>query len=379
MTSTLPSASASTSARAEASSDVSVQLIGLTREFPGSDTPAVAGIDLDIRRGEFFSLIGPSGCGKTTTLRMLAGLELPSSGQILLDGRDVAAVPAYRRNVHTVFQNYALFPHLDVAGNVGFGLREKKGMPKAVIADKVDRMLDLVGLTGRGGLKPSALSGGMQQRVALARALVLDPAVLLLDEPLGALDLKLRRQMQELLKEVQREVGITFVYVTHDQEEAFSMSDRVGIMSGGHLAQVAAPREAYHHPATPFVATFVGSSNLIPGVVTGVAGSHLHVNTALLGDVTIPGVETLAAGDEARVLIRPEFLEVASGGAEGIAATVTGTTFLGNHLRVNAVSADATVLKADLFGSQAYLDLAAGDVVRLRAAERDLWAVPATD
>jgi spermidine/putrescine transport system ATP-binding protein len=375
MTTTLPSPSLSTATSADAA--LSVELVGLSREFPGSDAPAVAGVDLGIRRGEFFSLIGPSGCGKTTTLRMLAGLELPTAGQILLDGVDVASVPAYRRNVHTVFQNYALFPHLDVAGNVAFGLREKKRMPKKVIADKVDRMLELVGLSGRGHLKPAALSGGMQQRVALARALVLDPAVLLLDEPLGALDLKLRRQMQELLKQVQREVGITFVYVTHDQEEAFSMSDRVGIMSGGRLVQVAPPREAYHHPAAEFVATFVGSSNLISGTVTSADAGVLTVSSDVLGTMRVPGVESLASGDSARLLVRPEFLQLTPGASgDGVEASVTGTTFLGNHLRVNAVTGDGTALKADLFGADAYLDLAPGDRVRLRVAERDVWALP---
>jgi spermidine/putrescine transport system ATP-binding protein len=354
----------------------SVRLVALSREFPGSSTPAVAGIDLDIREGEFFSLIGPSGCGKTTTLRMLAGLELPTSGQILLDGSDVASVPAHRRDVHTVFQNYALFPHLDVAANVAFGLREKRAVDARSIPGRVAAMLRLVGLEGREHLRPTALSGGMQQRVALARALVLEPRVLLLDEPLGALDLKLRRQMQELLKSIQREVGITFVYVTHDQEEAFSMSDRVGIMSGGHLVQVDAPRTCYHRPATTFVATFLGSSNLLPGVVRQARGDELVVDTDVFGTVSIAGA-ALRPGDRTAVLVRPEFLRVgAAPGDEGVDAVVTGAVFLGNHLRVT-LDAAGTALKADLFGEDALLDLEPGSRVRVRAATRDMWALPA--
>ena len=358
--------------------EMSVQLRGLTRHFPGAERPAVDTIDLDIRTGEFFSLIGPSGCGKTTTLRMLAGLEMPDHGEILLGGNDVAQVPAYQRDVHTVFQNYALFPHLDVAGNIAFGLKEKRFSRKEM-QDRVNRMLDLVGLSGRGEAKPAALSGGMQQRVALARALVLDPQVLLLDEPLGALDLKLRRQMQELLKEVQRKVGITFVYVTHDQEEAFSMSDRVGVMNAGKLVQVAAPRECYRAPGSEFVATFVGSSNLIEGRVVAANQRSATVETGLLGTVTVPSVDSLAVGDAVKILARPENIVLEGGeNGSGIPARVTGDIFLGSHARVTVEPENGgSPLLVDVYGSDAAIDLARGDAVRVRMREDDLWAMPA--
>lgn len=360
--------------------EISVQLRGLTRQFPRADRPAVDGIDLDIRSGEFFSLIGPSGCGKTTTLRMLAGLDMPDGGEILLDGEDVAQVPAYRRNVHTVFQNYALFPHLSVSANVAFGLKEKR-MSRGEIEERVARMLELVGLGGHGDARPTSLSGGMQQRVALARALVLDPQVLLLDEPLGALDLKLRRQMQGLLKDVQQKVGITFVYVTHDQEEAFSMSDRVGVMNAGTLAQVAAPRECYRHPESEFVATFVGSSNLIPGRVVANSAAGVTVDTSLLGTVTVAGIPSLTAGDDVKVLSRPEMIRLEHGETgDGVRARVTGDTFLGSHARVTVEpEGDHDELLIDVFGSDAAIDLARGDLVRVRMREADLWAMPAAD
>ena len=235
-----------------------VALEKLERHY--GELTAVAGIDLEIADGEFFSLIGPSGCGKTTTLRIVAGLETPSSGKVSVRGQDVTNVPAFKRPVNTVFQHYALFPHLNVYDNVAFGLRERH-VSRGEIKTKVADILELVGLTGREQARPKQLSGGQQQRVALARSLVLEPAVLLLDEPLGALDLKLRKQMQMVLKQIQREVGITFVYVTHDQEEAFSMSDRVAIMNRGKIEQIGDPVETYRRPRTLFVADFVGASN----------------------------------------------------------------------------------------------------------------------
>jgi spermidine/putrescine transport system ATP-binding protein len=225
---------------------------------------AVNGLDLSIRQGEFFSLLGPSGCGKTTTLRMVAGFDQPSEGRIFLEGEPVDEVPPYHRNVNTVFQSYALFEHLSVSENVAFGLKRRK-VGSDEIRERVKDALELVQLTGREGSKPRELSGGQKQRVALARALVNRPAVLLLDEPLGALDLKLRKQMQVELKGIQREVGITFLYVTHDQEEALAMSDRIAVMDAGEVQQCGTPEEVYERPRGPFVAGFIGISNLLPG------------------------------------------------------------------------------------------------------------------
>src|ERR671927_518374 len=237
-----------------------IQLEELTKAF--GEHVAVAGIDLDMPAGEFFTLLGPSGCGKTTTLRMIAGFEQPTSGRILLDGSDVARVPPHRRNVNTVFQSYALFPHLDVTKNVAFGLKYQK-LDKRERARRVAEALELVNLTEFAHRKADQLSGGQQQRVALARALVLRPQVLLLDEPLGALDAKLRKTLQVELKALQREVGITFVYVTHDQEEALTMSDRLAVMNAGRIEQVGPPVEVYERPATDFVAGFIGISNIL--------------------------------------------------------------------------------------------------------------------
>jgi len=227
---------------------------------------AVDNVSLQIRDGEFFSLLGPSGSGKTTSLRMIAGFDHPTSGEILLGGRDVSNLPPYERDVNTVFQDYALFPHMTVGENIAYGLMVKK-VPKPERATRVDEMLDLVRLTGFGGRKPSQLSGGQRQRVALARSLINHPKVLLLDEPLGALDLKLRQQMQVELKAIQRRVGITFIFVTHDQEEALTMSDRIAVFNQGRVEQIGTPAEIYEHPTTPFVAGFVGVSNLVSGEI----------------------------------------------------------------------------------------------------------------
>jgi spermidine/putrescine transport system ATP-binding protein len=243
-----------------------IELVAVEKEFTagGHDVRAVERVDLQIAEGEFFSLLGPSGCGKTTTLRMIAGFEEPTNGQILLHGRDMVGVPPFRRDVNMVFQQYALFPHMDVFENVAFGLRRKK-VGKEEIGRRVGEALALVELEGREKRKPRQLSGGQQQRVALARALVNRPRALLLDEPLGALDLKLRQAMQLELKRIQREVGITFVYVTHDQEEALTMSDRLVVMNAGRIEQLGSPRELYEHPATRFVANFIGTSNILTG------------------------------------------------------------------------------------------------------------------
>jgi putative spermidine/putrescine transport system ATP-binding protein len=237
-----------------------VRLSGIRRAY--GNVVAVAGVDLDIRAGEFFTLLGPSGSGKTTLLRLIAGFERPESGRIELGGSDVTRVPPYARNVNTVFQDYALFPHMTVAQNIEYGLRVRR-VPKAERRQKVDSALEMVRLAGLGDRKPAQLSGGQRQRVALARAIVNEPQVLLLDEPLGALDFKLRQEMQIELQHVQREVGITFVYVTHDQEEALAMSDRIAVLSNGRIEQIGTPLEVYERPQTDFVAGFIGISNLI--------------------------------------------------------------------------------------------------------------------
>jgi putative spermidine/putrescine transport system ATP-binding protein len=259
----MPTPSAQTDAPASpTSARVAVRLDGVHKRF--GDVVAVDRVDLDVLRGEFFSLLGPSGSGKTTCLRMIAGFELPSEGRILLDGRDVSRLPPYQRDVNTVFQDYALFPHMTVADNVGYGLRVKR-VGKGEREQRVAEALRMVRLEGFDRRKPSQLSGGQRQRVALARALVNQPSVLLLDEPLGALDLKLRQQMQIELKAIQQRVGLTFIYVTHDQEEALTMSDRLAVMSSGRIEQVGTPADVYERPATAFVAGFVGVSNTLSG------------------------------------------------------------------------------------------------------------------
>src|SRR5437660_993925 len=245
---------------------VDVRLEGVTKRF--DDVVAVDDLSLEIEQGSFFALLGPSGCGKTTTLRMIGGFEEPTSGTILLGDRDVTGLPPYKRDVNTVFQSYALFPHLSIFENVAFGLR-RRGTRGGDLRKRVLEALELVDLAGLDARKPRQLSGGQQQRVALARALVNRPRVLLLDEPLGALDLKLRKQMQLELKRIQHEVGITFVHVTHDQEEAMTMADLIAVMSQGHIEQLGPPAELYERPATAFVAGFLGISNLLPGVVEG--------------------------------------------------------------------------------------------------------------
>jgi spermidine/putrescine transport system ATP-binding protein len=278
-----------------------VTLVGLTKRF--ADVTAVDGIDLQVASGEFFSLLGPSGCGKTTTLRMIAGFELPTSGEIRLDGEDMAARPAHKRNVNTVFQSYALFPHLKVADNVAFGLK-RSGADRREVRTRVAEALELVQLTGLEKRKPAQLSGGQQQRVALARALVLKPAVVLLDEPLGALDAKLRRALQIELKALQEQIGLTFVYVTHDQEEALTMSDRLAVMNRGRIEQLGTPKEVYSEPSTTFVADFLGISNLMVGEARGRSGDACAVS---FGDFQLhAGCGDLDTKGTTRLVIRPE-------------------------------------------------------------------------
>jgi len=275
-----------------------IKFEGVTKRFDG--TTAVDDLNLSIRRGEFFSLLGPSGCGKTTTLRMVAGFEQPTDGSVYLDGEPVDDVPPYRRNVNTVFQSYALFEHLDVEGNVAFGLKRRK-VDSGEIKTRVAEALELVQLTGREHAKPRQLSGGQMQRVALARALVNRPSVLLLDEPLGALDLKLRKQMQVELKEIQREVGITFLYVTHDQEEALAMSDRIAVMDGGVVQQCGPPEEIYETPRKTFVAGFIGVSNLLPATVED---GGVRLSTGQLCQMPVP--DGCEQGASVHCSVRPE-------------------------------------------------------------------------
>jgi len=286
---------------------------------------AVDHLDLQIGRGEFFSMLGPSGCGKTTTLRMIAGFEQPDEGELFLEGKSVSRIPPYERNVNTVFQSYALFEHLTVWDNVAFGLRRKK-VPDAEIKKRVADMLDLVRLRPKATARPRQLSGGQQQRVALARALVNLPAVLLLDEPLGSLDLQLRKQMQIELKQIQRKVGITFVYVTHDQEEALTMSDSIAVMNEGVLQQVGNAEEIYEQPANAFVAGFIGISNLLPGTVED---HSVRLTTGQLIPAQLePGMK---AGEQVLVCVRPEKLQLnrPDGGHASVEGTVVETVYLG--------------------------------------------------
>ena len=287
-----------------------VRLVGLTKSF--DEAQAVRGIDLDIHAGEFFSLLGPSGCGKTTTLRMIAGFEPPTSGQILLDGRDLVSVPAHKRPVNTVFQSYALFPFMDVSDNVAFGLRYQ-GVGRADGRRRVAEMLELVQMSEHARRRPGQLSGGQQQRVALARALVLRPRVLLLDEPLGALDAKLRKHLQLELKTIQQEVGVTFVYVTHDQEEALTMSDRLAVMRDGRVEQMGPPEAVYAAPETAYVAGFLGSANVLDVEVLGTEGGQV---TARLGGL---GLRAVGAGQPGRrtVVVRPERITLEPAEAAG--------------------------------------------------------------
>jgi spermidine/putrescine transport system ATP-binding protein len=322
-----------------------IELSKLTKQF--ELVTAVAGIDLHIPGGEFFSLLGPSGCGKTTTLRMVAGFEQPTSGEILLDGTDVAYTPAHQRNVNTVFQNYALFPHLNVYDNIAFGLKRAK-RPKTEIRDRVGKALELVQLSGYERRKSSQLSGGQQQRVALARALVLNPAVLLLDEPLGALDAKLRKTLQIELKALQQEVGITFLYVTHDQEEALTMSDRLAVMNAGKVEQVGNPRDVYEDPETLFVADFLGVSNLMAARIVSTSTSACKV--AVDGyELETRGTDLDVTG-EAKIVIRPERIELEAHGSQSgpnrIPGMVERVVYIGSAMQVIVRAATGESLQA---------------------------------
>jgi spermidine/putrescine transport system ATP-binding protein len=314
----------------------SVSLQSVTKRF--TDFVAVDDLDLEIGQAEFFTLLGPSGCGKTTTLRMVAGFEEPTEGIVRIDGENQVGRPPHKRPTNTVFQSYALFPHLSVADNVGFGLK-RQGIAAAEIKGRVSDELERVGLPGEGNRRPAQLSGGQQQRVALARALVNLPKVLLLDEPLGALDLKLRKGLQVELKRIQREVGITFVYVTHDQEEALTMSDRIAVMNRGKVEQVSPPEDVYERPTTSFVAGFIGVSNLMPGEVSGGAGQSTRVRLDAGVDVEVDQ-NGFKAGERCHAVVRPEKLHIkttedATGdGWPSVGGTVESSVYLGTATQI---------------------------------------------
>ena len=395
--------------------EVSLELKEIKKSFTEGEA-VLDNISLEISKGEFITLLGSSGCGKTTTLRIIAGLEQPDAGSVWLDGREVTGLEPNQRDVNTVFQNYALFPHMNVAENIGYGLKLKK-VPKSEIRKKVSQMLELVQLEGYEKRKPSELSGGQKQRVAIARALVNNPKVLLLDEPLGALDLQLRRAMQIELKHLQKKLGITFIYITHDQEEAINMSDRIAVMKDGRIEQIGTPDEIYNHPKTSYVATFVGNANILHGVAESIQGENAIVKIG--NDKVIVKLETsqqdtgdtrakqyLAAGEKVTLAVRSENIllqetavigdtgtdyrdavdiSVADGSLDahnknsvsGLQATVTEKNFAGGQLRVTLKLSDGTQLIASRYGIDA--SVAEGQTVRCSFLPADAVLVDRED
>ena len=329
--------------------EICLELKDIRKSFE-KETDVLKGISLAIGKGEFITLLGSSGCGKTTTLRIIAGLETPDGGQVFLDGKDVTSLAPEARDVNTVFQNYALFPHMNVADNIGYGLKLKK-TPKEEIRRKVKEMLELVQLPGYEKRKPSELSGGQKQRVAIARALVNNPKVLLLDEPLGALDLQLRRAMQIELKRLQKKLGITFVYITHDQEEAINMSDRIAVMNEGRFEQIGSPDEIYNHPRTSYVATFVGNANILKGRAAGTENGCVLVELpGGIMPVDAAG-EEVKEGEEVTLAVRSENIRL-DGGC-GLEAEVAEKSFAGGLLRVVLKLSDGTEVIASRYGIDA--------------------------
>ena len=392
--------------------EVSLELKEIKKSFTEGEA-VLDNISLEISKGEFITLLGSSGCGKTTTLRIIAGLEQPDAGSVWLDGREVTGLEPNQRDVNTVFQNYALFPHMNVAENIGYGLKLKK-VPKSEIRKKVSQMLELVQLEGYEKRKPSELSGGQKQRVAIARALVNNPKVLLLDEPLGALDLQLRRAMQIELKHLQKKLGITFIYITHDQEEAINMSDRIAVMRDGRIEQIGTPDEIYNHPKTSYVATFVGNANILHGVAESIQGENAIVK--IENDRVIVKLETsqqdtggkqyLSAGEKVTLAVRSENIllqetavigdtgtdyrdavdiSVADGNLDahnknsvsGLQATVTEKNFAGGQLRVTLKLSDGTQLIASRYGIDA--SVAEGQTVRCSFLPTDAVLVDRED
>lgn len=395
--------------------EVSLGLKEIKKSFTEGEA-VLDNISLEISKGEFITLLGSSGCGKTTTLRIIAGLEQPDAGSVWLDGREVTGLEPNQRDVNTVFQNYALFPHMNVAENIGYGLKLKK-VPKSEIRKKVSQMLELVQLEGYEKRKPSELSGGQKQRVAIARALVNNPKILLLDEPLGALDLQLRRAMQIELKHLQKKLGITFIYITHDQEEAINMSDRIAVMRDGCIEQIGTPDEIYNHPKTSYVATFVGNANILHGVAESIQGENAIVKIG--NDRVIVKLETsqqdtgdtrakqyLAAGEKVTLAVRSENIllqetavigdtgtdhrdtvdiSVSGGGLDahnknsvsGLQATVTEKNFAGGQLRVTLKLSDGTQLIASRYGIDA--SVAEGQTVRCSFLPTDAVLVDRED
>jgi spermidine/putrescine transport system ATP-binding protein len=342
---------------------------------------AVDRLTLEIQRGEFFSMLGPSGCGKTTTLRLIGGFEMPSEGVVRLDGQDVTDLPAYKRNVNTVFQSYGLFPHLSVYDNVAFGLRRKR-VPAKEVERRVVEALELVSLAGYGKRRRSQLSGGQQQRVALARALVNRPQVLLLDEPLGALDLKLRKQMQLELKRIQKEVGITFVFVTHDQEEAMTISDRIAVMNNGKIEQLGRPEDVYERPSTVFVAEFLGASNLLEGTYRGTDGGWGQVDLANGARIRIPVERDRREGEPVRVGVRPEKIQVFTVGTEPpatqnvVPATLRSAVFAGVSFQYFLQTSEGREMTAFDRNSTGGAVAKPGDAVRLAWAPQHTFVIP---
>ena len=395
--------------------EVSLELKEIKKSFTEGEA-VLDNISLEISKGEFITLLGSSGCGKTTTLRIIAGLEQPDAGSVWLDGREVTGLEPNQRDVNTVFQNYALFPHMNVAENIGYGLKLKK-VPKSEIRKKVSQMLELVQLEGYEKRKPSELSGGQKQRVAIARALVNNPKVLLLDEPLGALDLQLRRAMQIELKHLQKKLGITFIYITHDQEEAINMSDRIAVMRDGRIEQIGTPDEIYNHPKTSYVATFVGNANILHGAAERIQGENAIVKIG--NDRVIVKLETsqqdtgdtrakqyLAAGEKVTLAVRSENIllqetavigdtgtdhrntvdiSVSGGGLDahnkngvsGLQATATEKNFAGGQLRVTLKLSDGTQLIASRYGIDA--SVAEGQTVRCSFLPTDAVLVDRED
>jgi len=358
----------------------SVRLERVTKRF--GDFTAVRAMDLDIASGEFFTMLGPSGCGKTTTLRMVAGFEEPSEGSVYLDGEDVTRRPPFKRPTNTVFQSYALFPHRSVEKNVAFGLERKK-VDRAEVKRRVAEELERVGLAAEARRRPSQLSGGQQQRVALARALVNRPAVLLLDEPLGALDLKLRKQLQVELKRIQRDVGITFVYVTHDQEEALTMSDRIAVMNHGVVEQISDPETVYERPATTFVAGFIGVSNLMPGEVVSANGAGAEMRLDAGPTVRTRESGGAGSGERAHAVVRPEKLvleprDSTGGDGASVEGQVESSLYLGTATQMVVKLGDGTrmtVLVPNVDADARRELPAAGDGARLSWSDENIHIV----